>query len=64
MLSELSHLQEAMDQLEKHSSDPYSLPPASEQVRTTVFSFSHIVENTFLFVYRIIACHSALSQCR
>lgn len=32
MLSELSHLQEAMDQLEKHTSDPYSLPPASEQV--------------------------------
>ncbi|XP_065213751.1 protein MTSS 2 isoform X2 [Planococcus citri] len=34
MLSELSHLEEAMDQLEKHTSDPYSLPPASEQVLT------------------------------
>ncbi|KAI5744399.1 hypothetical protein M8J76_001949 [Diaphorina citri] len=32
MLSELSHLQEVMVQLEKHTSDPYSLPPASEQV--------------------------------
>ncbi len=32
MLSELSHLQEAMDQLEKHTAEPYSLPPASEQV--------------------------------
>lgn len=32
MLSELSHLQEVVDQLEKHTADPYSLPPASEQV--------------------------------
>ncbi|XP_014255401.1 MTSS1-like protein isoform X2 [Cimex lectularius] len=32
MLSELSHLQEVVDQLEKHTSDPHSLPPASEQV--------------------------------
>lgn len=34
MLSELSHLQEVVDQLEKHTADPYSLPPASEQVIT------------------------------
>ncbi|XP_050424159.1 protein MTSS 2-like isoform X2 [Adelges cooleyi] len=32
MLTELSHLQEVMDKLESHTSDPYSLPPASEQV--------------------------------
>uniref|UniRef100_A0A023F285 Putative cdna sequence n=1 Tax=Triatoma infestans TaxID=30076 RepID=A0A023F285_TRIIF len=32
MLSELSHLQEVVDQLEKHSADPHTLPPASEQV--------------------------------
>ncbi|KAG8287164.1 hypothetical protein J6590_044788 [Homalodisca vitripennis] len=32
MLSELSHLQEVVDQLEKHTADPYTLPPASEQV--------------------------------
>lgn len=29
---ELSHLQEVMDKLESHTSEPYSLPPASEQV--------------------------------
>ncbi|XP_050525136.1 protein MTSS 2 isoform X2 [Daktulosphaira vitifoliae] len=32
MLTELSHLQEVMDKLDSHASDPYSLPPASEQV--------------------------------
>ncbi|XP_054278947.1 protein MTSS 1 isoform X3 [Macrosteles quadrilineatus] len=32
MLSELSHLQEVVVQLEKHTADPYTLPPASEQV--------------------------------
>ncbi|CAL4104802.1 unnamed protein product, partial [Meganyctiphanes norvegica] len=32
LLSELGHLQEVMVQLEKHSQDPNSLPPASEQV--------------------------------
>uniref|UniRef100_A0A8D8LKI2 Metastasis suppressor protein 1 n=2 Tax=Cacopsylla melanoneura TaxID=428564 RepID=A0A8D8LKI2_9HEMI len=32
MLSELSHLQEVMVQLEKHTTEPFSLPPASEQV--------------------------------
>ncbi|XP_050292981.1 uncharacterized protein LOC126733634 isoform X2 [Anthonomus grandis grandis] len=32
MLSEMGHLQEAVQQLEKHSQDPNTLPPASEQV--------------------------------
>lgn len=32
MLSELSHLQEVVDQIQKHTADPYALPPASEQV--------------------------------
>ncbi|XP_074037385.1 missing-in-metastasis isoform X1 [Leptinotarsa decemlineata] len=32
MLTEIGHLQEAVQQLEKHSSDPQTLPPASEQV--------------------------------
>ncbi|XP_025411794.1 MTSS1-like protein isoform X3 [Sipha flava] len=32
MLMELSHLQEVMDKLEVHTAEPYSLPPASEQV--------------------------------
>ncbi|KAK5647470.1 hypothetical protein RI129_002362 [Pyrocoelia pectoralis] len=32
MLTELSHLQEVVAQLEKNTSDPHSLPPASEQV--------------------------------
>ncbi|XP_015369264.1 PREDICTED: MTSS1-like protein isoform X2 [Diuraphis noxia] len=32
MLMELSHLQEVMDKLEAHTTEPYSLPPASEQV--------------------------------
>lgn len=56
MLSELSHLQEAMDQLEKHSSDPYSLPPASEQVRTSykcIYLFHFTVwKHAFSFIYR------------
>ncbi|XP_018562926.1 metastasis suppressor protein 1 isoform X2 [Anoplophora glabripennis] len=32
MLTEMSHLQEAVQQLQKHTSDPQTLPPASEQV--------------------------------
>ncbi|XP_066257430.1 uncharacterized protein mim isoform X2 [Euwallacea similis] len=32
MLSEMGHLQEAVQQLEKHTADPTTLPPASEQV--------------------------------
>jgi hypothetical protein len=32
MLSELSHLQEVVDQVQKLTADPYTLPPASEQV--------------------------------
>ena len=32
LVSELGHLQEVMTQLEKYSADPYTLPPASEQV--------------------------------
>ncbi|XP_025833407.1 uncharacterized protein LOC108738129 [Agrilus planipennis] len=32
MLTELSHLQEVVEQLEKHTADPQILPPASEQV--------------------------------
>ncbi|KAK9873756.1 hypothetical protein WA026_002111 [Henosepilachna vigintioctopunctata] len=32
MLTEMSHLQEALQQLEKHTTDPQILPPASEQV--------------------------------
>ncbi|KAG5884110.1 hypothetical protein JTB14_024149 [Gonioctena quinquepunctata] len=32
MLTEIGHLQEAVQQLEKHTSDPQTLPPASEQV--------------------------------
>ncbi|CAH1102078.1 unnamed protein product [Psylliodes chrysocephalus] len=32
MLTEMGHLQEAVQQLEKHTNDPKTLPPASEQV--------------------------------
>ena len=32
MLSELSHLQEVVDQVQKLTTDPNTLPPASEQV--------------------------------
>lgn len=37
MLMELSHLQEVMDKLEVHTAEPYSLPPASEQVKLIYF---------------------------
>jgi hypothetical protein len=37
MLMELSHLQEVMDKLEVHTAEPYSLPPASEQVKLKYF---------------------------
>lgn len=37
MLMELSHLQEVMDKLEAHTTEPYSLPPASEQVKIIIF---------------------------
>lgn len=53
MLSELSHLQEAMDQLEKHTSDPYSLPPASEQVSSVRVSMSHCVNIDNVIFVRI-----------
>lgn len=39
MLLELSHLQEVVVQLEKHTADPYMLPPASEQVLYWYFLF-------------------------
>ncbi|XP_075215913.1 uncharacterized protein LOC142321586 isoform X2 [Lycorma delicatula] len=45
MLSELSHLQEVVDQLEKHTADPYTLPPASEQVITDL----KCIDNTWTF---------------
>lgn len=32
MLSELNHIQEAMQQLQKHTNDPFGLPLSSEQV--------------------------------
>jgi hypothetical protein len=35
MLSELSHLQEVVDQVQKLTTDPFTLPPASEQVCLT-----------------------------
>lgn len=38
MLLELSHLQEAVDQLQKHTADPFTLPAASEQVITDLKS--------------------------
>lgn len=40
MLMELSHLQEVMDKLEAHTTEPYSLPPASEQVNIVDLFFS------------------------
>jgi hypothetical protein len=33
MLSELSHLQEVVDQVQKLTTDPFALPAASEQVQ-------------------------------
>jgi len=43
MLMELSHLQEVMDKLEAHTTEPYSLPPASEQVNIVDLFFQSYV---------------------
>jgi len=43
MLMELSHLQEVMDKLEAHSAEPYSLPPASEQVKYLILIYLFLV---------------------
>lgn len=48
MLMELSHLQEVMDKLEAHTTEPYSLPPASEQVKI------NITYNNLEYLYTII----------
>jgi hypothetical protein len=48
MLSELSHLQEVVDQVQKLTTDPYTLPPASEQVLSVypheIFPGEYLVE--------------------
>lgn len=33
MMAELSHLEEIIGQLDKHTADPFSLPSSTEQVR-------------------------------
>jgi len=49
MLSELSHLQEVVDVLHKHTADPHILPPASEQVRIPVVSAFKYQPNDTVF---------------
>lgn len=41
MLSELTHLQDAVEALEKHTTEPFSVPPASEQVITDTRGTNH-----------------------
>ena len=33
MMAELSHLEEIIAQLDKHTADPYTLPTSTEQVK-------------------------------
>lgn len=33
MMAELSHLEEIITQLDKHTADPFSLPSSTEQVK-------------------------------
>lgn len=55
MLLELSHLQEVVDQLEKHTADPFTLPPASEQVQSlTLLSLvSNLLTGKPFILFRI-----------
>jgi hypothetical protein len=43
MLSELSHLQEVVDQVQKLTADPFTLPPASEQVLCTTLQLHELL---------------------
>lgn len=51
MLSELSHLQEVVDQVQKLTTDPFTLPPASEQVWSFMSaergSDSYLIQSVF-----------------
>jgi len=50
MLSELSHVHEAMQQLEKHSADPFALPAASEQVSQyfiTLITLTYLINTDY-----------------
>lgn len=38
MMAELSHLEEIITQLDKHTADPFSLPSSTEQVNQIEFS--------------------------
>ncbi|XP_044739593.1 mucin-3A isoform X2 [Chrysoperla carnea] len=49
MLSELTHLQDAVEALEKHTTDPYSVPPASEQVIIDTRGQNHNPDGTWTF---------------
>ena len=39
MMTELSHLEEIIAQLDKHTADPFSLPSATEQVNIVSVPF-------------------------
>ena len=45
MMTELSHLEGIITQLDKHTADPFSLPSSTEQVIITSFAYHlHIKE--------------------
>lgn len=68
MLSELSHLQEVLEQLEKHTADPHILPAASEQVTITKMILFYICfKLIILFIlslnrYKFLAQNHNMSQ--
>lgn len=48
MMAELSHLEEIITQLDKHTADPFSLPSSTEQVKKIKLK-NVFVCHTFLF---------------
>jgi len=65
MLSELSHLQEVVDVLHKHTADPHILPPASEQVRIPVVSaFKYQPNDTVFRIFKFFFSWDQRINCK
>lgn len=50
MMAELSHLEEIITQLDKHTADPFSLPSSTEQVNSLHFLLGILIK--FLFIWK------------
>lgn len=49
MMAELSHLEEIITQLDKHTADPFSLPSSTEQVKSNQIKLKNVLVSHILF---------------